>query len=371
MNASERIQAVVSGEMLDRIPLAPLLDHWAANYVGIPVYDLMTNAEKRIEAVLKTASAFRWDMTFLADTAIETLLKVGVPARLKMPGIDLPADVTHQFDESGFMQVTDYDLLESQGLIPFLMTIIERIYPDMTMERALTDLARVNEEITQQGKLLRSQGIEPAIGFVIPGPSFDYFSLARGVNEGLLDLRRHPEKMQKAGRRFCEEMLGLAVGSVAQNNIKRVFIGLSRSSPVFVSSRFFETMILPEIEYYVNGLIDAGITPLLHCDTDWTKFLPYFKRFPKWKCILELDGFTNISKAKELLGSHMAIMGDVPSTLTASGSREEVLLYCKGLIDKIGVNGGFILSTGCSIPVNAKKENIMAMTEAVEHWGWY
>lgn len=371
MNASERIEAVISGEMPDRIPLAPLLDHWAANYVGIPVYDLMTDPEKRIQAVLKTASDFKWDMTFLADTAIETLLRIGVAARLKMPGIDLPADCAHQFDESGFMQVADYDLLESQGLIPFLMAIVERIYPDMTMERALTDLARVTDEITQHGRMLRLAGIEPAVGFVLPGSSFEYISLARGVEEGLLDLRRYPEKMQKAGKRYCEDMLGLAIGAVAQNNIKRVFVGLSRSSPVFVSSRFFETLILPEIEYFVNGLIDAGITPMLHCDTNWTKFLPHFRKFRKWKCILELDGFTNISAAKELLGSHMAIMGDVPSTLTASGTREEMLFYCKSLIDNIGVNGGFILSTGCSIPVNAKKENIMAITEAVEQWGRY
>jgi uroporphyrinogen-III decarboxylase len=45
--------------------------------------------------------------------------------------------------------------------------------------------------------------------------------------------------------------------------------------------------------------------------------------------------------------------------------------YCKRLIEKIGAGGGFILSSGCSIPANAKVENIRAMTEAVEEWGWY
>jgi uroporphyrinogen-III decarboxylase len=33
--------------------------------------------------------------------------------------------------------------------------------------------------------------------------------------------------------------------------------------------------------------------------------------------------------------------------------------------------GGFILSSGCSIPPNAKPENVRVMREAVEEYGWY
>jgi hypothetical protein len=291
MNASERIAAVVSLACPDRVPLAPLLDHWAAPYAGITNTVLMNDSEKRFNAVLKTARDFRWDMTFLADTANTTLLKLGVPARIKLPGRDLP--------------------------------------------------------------------------------SFEYFCFARTVNKGLMDLRKRPAKIKSAGRRFCEGILELAVSSVMQNGIQRVFIGMSRSSPVFLTSKYFEEFIVPDLDFLVHGLIDANITPVFHCDTNWTKFLPYFLRFPKARCILELDSFTDIFKAKEILGDHMAIMGDVPSTLLAEGSRDEVLDYCKRLIETIGKGGGFILSSGCSIPLNAKADNVMAMTEAVEEWGWY
>jgi uroporphyrinogen decarboxylase len=57
--------------------------------------------------------------------------------------------------------------------------------------------------------------------------------------------------------------------------------------------------------------------------------------------------------------------------LLAEGSKGEVLEYCKRLIETIGKGGGFILSSGCSIPLNAKVDNVMAMTEATEKWGWY
>ncbi|PKN53605.1 MAG: hypothetical protein CVU55_00330 [Deltaproteobacteria bacterium HGW-Deltaproteobacteria-13] len=371
MNASERIAAVVSLACPDRVPLAPLLDHWAAPYAGITNTVLMNDSEKRFNAVLKTARDFRWDMTFLADTANTTLLKLGVPARIKLPGRDLPEHSTHQFDEIGFMTDEDYDVLEKDGIVALFSTLIPRIYPEMTIEQALMDFDCAGKEIIEQAIKLREKGIEPAVGFVTPGPSFEYFCFARTVNKGLMDLRKRPAKIKSAGRRFCEGILELAVSSVMQNGIQRVFIGMSRSSPVFLTSKYFEEFIVPDLDFLVHGLIDANITPVFHCDTNWTKFLPYFLRFPKARCILELDSFTDIFKAKEILGDHMAIMGDVPSTLLAEGSRDEVLDYCKRLIETIGKGGGFILSSGCSIPLNAKADNVMAMTEAVEEWGWY
>lgn len=371
MKATERINTVINLECPDRVPLAPLLDHWAATYTGITNAELMSDPDKRFNAVLKTAIDFKWDMSFLADTVNTTLLKLGVPARLKLPGIDLPKRSEHQFDEKEVMTEEDFDILESDGLIALLSKLIPRIYPEMTVESAMTDFARASMEITDQAAWLRGNGIEPAVGFVIPGPSFEYFSFARSINIALTDMRKRPDKLKISGKRFCQDIMDLAIETSRQNNINRVFIGLSRSSPVFLSNKLFEAFVLPDLELLVNGLIDANRTPVFHCDTNWTKFLPYFKRFPKAKCIIELDSFTNIFEAKDILGTHMAIMGDVPSTLLAEGSRAEVLDYCKKLIETIGKGGGFILSSGCSIPLNAKADNVMAMTDAIDKWGWY
>jgi hypothetical protein len=370
MNSSERIAAVISLERPDRVPLAPLLDHWAASYAGITNAVLMNDPEQRFNAVLKTAMDFRWDMTFLADTANMTILKIGIPARLKLPGVDLPENSTHQFDEIGFMMDEDYDVLEKDGPLALSTILMQRIYPEMTLESVLGDIGRLGRETTEQAGLLREKGIEPAIGSSAR-IAFEYFCFARNMKKALLDLRKRPAIMKSGGKRICENSLGLAISTVMQNGIKRVFIGLSRSSPVFLTSKHFEEFILPDLLFLVHGLIDAWITPLLHCDTNWTKFLPYFKELPKARCILELDSFTDIFKAKEVLGEHMAIMGDVPSTLLAEGAKGEVRDYCRRLIEKIGERGGFILSSGCSIPLNAKADNVLAMTEAVEEWGRY
>ena len=48
---------------------------------------------------------------------------------------------------------------------------------------------------------------------------------------------------------------------------------------------------------------------------------------------------------------------------------EEVESYCKKLIDVVGEGGGFILSSGCTVPVDCKIENLKAMVDtAKSYW---
>ena len=104
MNAKERIAAVVSLQKPDRVPVAPLLDHYAATYSGYTNAEIMMDGNKRIKAVIKTATELGpWDMTFLADTANAALLQMGVAIPVKLPGRDLPVNSIHQFQETGIL----------------------------------------------------------------------------------------------------------------------------------------------------------------------------------------------------------------------------------------------------------------------------
>jgi uroporphyrinogen-III decarboxylase len=94
--------------------------------------------------------------------------------------------------------------------------------------------------------------------------------------------------------------------------------------------------------------------------------LPYLLQLPKGKCVCDLDGMTDIFKAKEILGGHMCISGDVPASLLTLGTAEEVRNYCEKLIDEIGKDGGFFLTTGCECPVDAAFENVKTMVETAK-----
>jgi hypothetical protein len=372
LNARQRIEAVVDLRIPDRVPVGPLLDHFAATYSGYTNAEIMTDGGKRIVAVIKTATELGpWDITYLADTANAVLLQMGVAAKIKLPGRDLPENSVHQFDETEFLTPDDYSLLERKGTVPFLMDIMGRLNPSWKGLRGFLPLVRTMLEYRRHVRMVRARGMEAAVGFIHPGVVYEYFSLGRGIKAMSIDTFKRKDAIQSAGRVWAKGMADLAIFSARFCGVPRVFIGMSRASPDFLSRHNFEALVLPDLEYTVNRLVTAGIIPVLHCDTNWTKFFDLFLRFPARKCILELDGKSDIFKAKEILGGHMCIMGDVPAELLVLGSKEEVLTYCRRLIETVGKGGGFILSSGCSLPANAKKENVRALYEAVHKWGWY
>ena len=57
--------------------------------------------------------------------------------------------------------------------------------------------------------------------------------------------------------------------------------------------------------------------------------------------------------------------GDVPATMMAFGTPDEVAEYCEGLVSDLGMRGGFILGTGCELSMDAKPENFKALMGAL------
>jgi uroporphyrinogen-III decarboxylase len=75
-------------------------------------------------------------------------------------------------------------------------------------------------------------------------------------------------------------------------------------------------------------------------------------------------------KAKQILGSKCAIQGNVPSSLVITGTPADMKAYCRKLIEECGKGGGYILSAG-AVADNPKLENLRAMVEAVNEYGFY
>lgn len=372
MTPEERIAAVINLETPDRVPVAPLLDHFAAAYAGYTKAEIMHDPDKRIAAVLKTMRDLGpWDMTFAADTANVFLLKMGVPITMRLPGKELPDDEIHQFVETEFLTPDDYDLLVKTGFFRFMLNVAGRNYPELKGINGIRKMIAETLILRKHRKLINTAGAEMACGFIITGPSFEYFSFGRGMTASCMDLYERPEKIKAVSQVYAKAFTTLAIMVAKIVGASRVFIGLSRSSPVMISPARFEEFVFPELSYMVNRLIKANMTPILHCDTDWSLAFETFRKLPAGKCILELDGFSDMATAKAVLGDHMCLMGDVPAQLLAFGSRDEVLDYCRRLIETVGKGGGFILSSGCSIPSNAKPENVRALREAVDKWGYY
>jgi uroporphyrinogen-III decarboxylase len=75
-------------------------------------------------------------------------------------------------------------------------------------------------------------------------------------------------------------------------------------------------------------------------------------------------------KAKEILGNHMCLQGNVPCSLLQTGTPQDVRDYCQNLIDVVGKGGGFIMAPRSSID-EVKPENLKAMIDFTKEYGVY
>ncbi len=189
------------------------------------------------------------------------------------------------------------------------------------------------------------------------------FSLCRTLTEFTKDLYKVPDKVEAAMKASCDDLISNAIQVCKNNDKQTAFIVLERGSGYYYRLEIFERFEWPFLQRYVDAFVSEGIMPWLHFDTDWGINLPYLKELPKGKCVCDLDGTTDIFQAKEILRDHMCISGDVPAALLSLGKPEEVVDYCKKIIDEVGDGGGFMLTTGCECPIDVKPENLRAMVE--------
>jgi uroporphyrinogen-III decarboxylase len=67
----------------------------------------------------------------------------------------------------------------------------------------------------------------------------------------------------------------------------------------------------------------------------------------------------------------MPYWGDIPASILIGGSVEQVKNYVKELIDFFPDGGLIIDGSAAGFPIEAQKENVMALTETVFEYGKY
>ena len=86
-----------------------------------------------------------------------------------------------------------------------------------------------------------------------------------------------------------------------------------------------------------------------------------------------LDNIEDLEEAKEVLGPHMAIQGNVPPVdVIRLGTPQDVLRSSRECIRKAWDSpNGFTLTSGCQTPMDTPAENLQAMMDAARIFGRY
>ena len=360
MTGYERIEAAITFGKPDRVPVAPFLLHHVARTTGLTVHEFLFDFKKARAAGRVAYDIYgRPDMVSWFPGAGHLLFG----GERLIFGTDwvMQEDATAQIVEKKQWEVSDYDRLIEEGISK---TMLKR--PPEGYLPFVRAARYIRQELRYWTRKRKAAGW---VGSVTVFP-FEILSWKRSLEEFMVDIFKVPDKIIEASDYMADGLVALAKIQGYFTGLKRVFFDCNRASATFISPKQFEKLVLPSLKKMVESLVADGFDILFHLDTDWVPMLPYFRQLPPGRYIVELE-HTDIRKAKEILAGHMCIKGNVDSTLLSLGSPDEVEKAARELIDDLAPGGGFILASGCEVPLDAPLENVKALINAARKYGAY
>jgi uroporphyrinogen decarboxylase len=150
--------------------------------------------------------------------------------------------------------------------------------------------------------------------------------------------------------------------------VDAVLLGDAMSSTSLISPKQFEKFSFHYIENVVHQA--AGRVPfILHICGNSTPIVDGM--VATGAKYLELDSTVDLTPIRKRHGNSVGIIGNVSPMLLLSGTPEAVKEECRKAIQAGGLDGSFILGSGCELPKNTPYNNLEAMIKAAEEYGNY
>jgi hypothetical protein len=402
----KRLSDAIELKEPDRIPVIIGSGNFAARYKGVPLsaayYDVAAYQLANIEAMVDfEPDAFRGFFVG-SGGAMESL----DTRTARWPGGNLPPNVPYQFVEGEYMKEDEYDIfladptdftlryhlprmygvLAPLGKMPPLRNLagmglpaLAPMFASPPFQKLAQALLTAGQAQAQWNSTARSFEDEvSSLGFPMFAARFgvgagqvpfdsvsDFY---RGMRGSMIDMYRRPEKLLA----MCDKILECRLATLPpldpnmQGSARRVFMPLHRGAEGFMSREQFEKFYWPGLKKIILKNTEMGLISMPFFEGKCDARLEYILELPKGKVVCHFDR-SDMKRAKEILGGHSCIMGNVPASLLQVGSPPEVEECCKDLIKTCGRGGGFILAPGGPID-EAKPENIRTMVESVRKY---
>jgi uroporphyrinogen decarboxylase len=331
MTPKQRIGNFLTGKPIDRVPCVPLILNHAARVLGVTVREYATDG-----AIMGKANVAAWRLyghdliTIFTDTAI---LAEALGTRLKYPEDDAArVDVPFAADPANVDRIPHVDPRKA-GRLPVLIEAVRRCV----------------EEV----------GDEVFVSCCYPAP-FTVAATLRGTATFARDLYKNPalaETLLEKSTVLVEEFAD-AVAEVG--GIPALVDPVATGS--MISRAAFERFALPGIRRGLDRVKAHQMAPILHICGRTSTIVDLMA--DSGAMVLSLDQIS-LKEAKEKVGKRVCLMGNVrPAETLMGGTPDDVRREARQCLADAGDNpGGFILSSGCEIPLATPTENLMALME--------
>lgn len=358
-NHMQRTLNAIRMEKVDKIPFSYSGPAYVAHAQGLTIGEFVGDYAKATQANIDFCLQHPGIDTIHFPLMNPYTLPLLWLSEVKVPGIDLSEDELWQIHETERMTIEDYETIVKTGYRSWLNDYMRRIGDPQTKIGSFPEYVATCARRLEEEAGIKQINIGGIVGTPIEG-----FCGARTLMNFFLDIMDEPQLVKAAMEETMKVTYEDFISGLETTKPIGIWIGGWRAAPELMSHDTFMEFVWPYLEKLIYAAIDRDVLPILHFDSCWESELETINTLPARKCLLMMDGSTDMRKARSVLGDRMALMGDVPSTMLVLDTDNEVYGYVMRLIDDVGPKTGLIVSSGCDCPMNAKKENVDAMIQA-------
>lgn len=343
MSSLERVQAVLNGEIPDRLPVIPQGFMFSAMTAGYRIGEINRNPLKMAESHRISQEKYGYDGCVI-DVDDATLAEACGAKVIFRDGDVASVDEHHPVLED-------------------LRDIDELKLPDPYRDGRLPEWL----ETTQRLKSMIGDDVF-IMGRADQGP-FSLLCLLRGTQDFMMDLLTEEEEVIFHAMEWVTKAHSAFARAQMEAGAHASSMGDAYAGPNLISPDLYRKFALPYEKQIVKSIADIDKPYSIHICGDTTDIIGDMGR--TGAKILEVDWKLDMGKARSLVDTDIVLMGNIdPSDPMYLGTPETVLKQVKENIRKTK-GQGFIISSGCALGANTKPENMEALIRAARLYGTY
>lgn len=338
----QRVMAAVELKEPDYVPVVPMITYATAQLIGIQFSEALYSAEKMAKALIAGYKSAGYDGIYVGWESSFNLMAEAMGCKLQIQ----PNSVAFVRDQM-IKEPSDLDKIE---------------VPDPERDGRLPIHLKATELVKEK------IGTDVPIFKYVPGP-LTLASVLRSPDQLLMELIRNPDFVYDILKTASESSKLYGVATVEHGADIAVVADPIASSSV-ISPKMFDQFAFSPIKNVLKSISDVGGIPSLHiCGNT----IPILERMVDTGArIIELDYKVDLKFAKDMVGERVCIQGNIdPVSIFLNGKPSDVERKARECIEKAAKGGGFILSSGDEVPLNAPFENVKAMVSAAKKYGQY
>ena len=337
----KRVMAAINLSQVDRVPVVPQITYATSQFLGVKFHKPMFDSVLMARALWAGYERLGYDGIFVGWESSFNLIAESMGCELRIFEDQNPSVVKGVINRPQDLKEVKLPDPEKDGRLPVYLKAI-----DILKSKARGDV--------------------PLISYV-PGP-LTLSGVLYGLEKLMFDIIKNPGFVHRLSRFTTSASQEFAVAK-AIHGADIVVVADPTASTDLISPAMFEDLAFPYIKEVIRAIDEAGAVPSLHICGNTSPILE--KMVDTGAKVLELDEKVDLGEAKKRVGMRICLMGNVDTTLLLRGRPADVELKAKDCIDKAASGSGFILSSGCEIPLKTPIDNLRSMVQAAKKYGGY